>query len=330
MSNKKSIKHSSDIPSSKENVAKEPKKGLHPKNPFRFRYDFEALIAALPELEAFYQVNKYGEKSIDFSDAEAVKTLNKALLKHHYQIDYWDIPKGYLCPPVPGRADYLHHIADVLKESNQGKLPDGKKITILDTGTGANCIYPIVGHQTFKWNFVGSEIDPIAIKCARQIVKSNKLTHAIRIRKQEVVTNIFHGIIQSTDRFDLTVCNPPFFESLEEAEASNDRKLKNLGIRKTSNDALNFGGQNTEFWTKGGEKVFIQKMIKQSVSFGKQCYWFTTLVSKKRLLPYLQKRLEQAQATDVKVIEMGQGQKTSQILCWTFLSKKERKEWFQE
>ena len=329
-SKKKSSKETRSTTSKKEpSKEKEAKKGLHSKNPLRFRYDFEELIKGTPELGEYYGLNKYGVKSIDFSNPDAVKALNKALLRHHYQIEWWDIPRGYLCPPVPGRADYLHHVADLLKESNNRKLPDGTTINVLDTGTGANCIYPIIGHQTFKWNFVASEIDPIAIKCARQIVKSNKLTQAVQIRTQEVITNIFHGIIEPTDKFDLTVCNPPFFGSIEEAGATNKRKLKNLGIKESSNEALNFGGQNTEFWTKGGEKTFIQKMIKQSASFGKQCFWFTTLVSKKRNLPYLQKRLEQAEAQNVKVINIGQGQKTSQILCWTFLTKKEQKKWFK-
>lgn len=325
-----SVNKTNKKPTAKKELKKEPKMGLHPKNPLRFKYDFDALIVANPALKEFVGINKYKVKTIDFSDPDAVLALNKALLKHHYDIEYWTIPQGYLCPPVPGRADYLHHVADLLKETNRGKLPDGTKIKVLDTGTGANCIYPIVGNRTFCWKFVGSEIDPLAIKCAKQIVKSNEnISKDIEIREQEVITNIFHGIIEKNDFFDLTVCNPPFFDSIESASKSNDRKLKNLRI-DSSNNALNFGGQNTEFWTKGGEKMFIQKMVKQSVAFGEQVLWFTTLVSKVRNMPYLLKRLEQANAMKVKTIEMAQGQKTSRVLCWTFQSKKQQKAWTEK
>ena len=311
----------------KSPVKQEPKKGLHPKNPLRFKYDFNVLVKVDPGLKEFVGLNQHNVKTIDFSDPTAVLALNRALLKHHYEIEYWTIPEGYLCPPVPGRADYLHHIADLLKETNRGKLPDGTKIKVLDTGTGANCIYPIVGNRTFRWKFVGSDVDPLAIKCAKQIVKSNEnISKDIEIREQKIITNIFHGIIQPDDLFDLTVCNPPFFDSIESATKSNNRKLKNLKI-ESSNNALNFGGQNTEFWTAGGEKMFIQKMIKQSMAFGQQVLWFTTLVSKVRNMPYLLKRLEQSNAMKVKTIDMAQGQKTSRVLCWSFQSKNEQKAW---
>ena len=65
---------------------------LHPRNEHRERYDFAALVEALPALNAFVKPNKYGDYSVDFSDAKAVKSLNTALLKKHYNIDFWDIP----------------------------------------------------------------------------------------------------------------------------------------------------------------------------------------------------------------------------------------------
>ena len=87
---------------------------LHPRNPHQGRYDFDKLIKALPELEKHAITNPSGEATINFSDADAVLTLNKALLAHHYNIKYWDLPKGYLCPPIPGRADYIHQVANLL------------------------------------------------------------------------------------------------------------------------------------------------------------------------------------------------------------------------
>ncbi|MBC7494605.1 MAG: RlmF-related methyltransferase, partial [Flavobacterium sp.] len=115
---------------------------LHVRNKHRERYNLKALIESVPELAQYVSLNIYNDESIDFFNPEAVKALNKALLKHHYQIDHWNIPPNYLCPPIPGRADYIHYIADLLCGSNYGKIPKGNLVTCLDIGVGANCVYP--------------------------------------------------------------------------------------------------------------------------------------------------------------------------------------------
>ena len=123
------------------------KSGLHPRNVHTGRYDLPTLCNAHPSLVQYIQLNPRGEKTVNFSDANAVKALNTALLKHFYQLDNWDIPQGYLCPPIPGRADYIHYIADLLASSNGGAIPTGKLIKGLDVGTGANAVYPIIGNH---------------------------------------------------------------------------------------------------------------------------------------------------------------------------------------
>src|SRR5690606_29077932 len=136
---------------------------LHPRNRHQGRYDFPQLIKACPALEAFVIINPYGNQSIDFANPEAVRVFNRALLAQLYGIHHWDIPPGYLCPPVPGRADYLHGLADLLAEDHDGEIPRGAAIRALDVGCGANCIYPLLGHTDYGWHFVGSDIDPTAV-----------------------------------------------------------------------------------------------------------------------------------------------------------------------
>ncbi|ENO8809905.1 23S rRNA (adenine(1618)-N(6))-methyltransferase RlmF [Photobacterium damselae] len=325
--------------SSKKQTA--PKKGLHPRNPHRARYDFPQLTKALPELSQFVAKNPYGDLSVNFSDPMAVKVLNKALLKHFYQVDFWDIPDGFLCPPIPGRADYLHYIADLLAVSNNGKIPQGKRIKGLDVGVGANCVYPIVGHRVYGWQFAAADIDPISIKSAKFIVESNaSLKGQIQLRLQNDANCIYTNMIKPTDLFDFTMCNPPFHSSLEEATAGSERKVRNLaantkkrtGIKVDANNnnskpVLNFGGQKAELWCPGGEAAFIQRMIKQSVEHSAQCLWFTTLVSKKETLPLVYQALKEIKAADVKTIEMSQGQKITRIVAWTFLPEKAQQAW---
>lgn len=303
------------------------KTGLHPRNPHRFRYDFDVLIQACPELKTFVSVNEDEVETIDFSNPEAVKALNKALLISNYDIQNWDIPAGYLCPPIPGRADYIHYIADLLATTNNGIIPEGENIVGLDIGIGANCIYPIIGNSAYGWSFVGTDIDEKALQNCKKIITDNpKLIDAISLQSQIEARFIFKNIILPEDKFAFTICNPPFHASPEEAAKSALRKVNALEENKISKSVLNFGGQNAELWCKGGELGFITQMIYESVKYPMQCLWFTTLVSKKDNLKNIYKLLNKVGAAEIKTIDMAQGQKISRIVAWTFLSPKQKQE----
>jgi len=307
-------------------VAPAVKAGLHPRNPHRGRYDFQQLIAASPELAAFVSPNAYGDESIDFADPAAVKALNRALLQQEYAIAGWNIPAQYLCPPIPGRADYLHYLADLLADG--GVIPRGDAIRVLDIGTGANVIYPLIGHGAYGWQFVGADIDPVALDNAQRILDANSsLNEAIELRLQASHGAVFRGIVQPDERFDLTLCNPPFHASLAEANAGSQRKWKNLGKQNAGKPLLNFGGQGAELWCEGGEEAFVRRMIEESALFAGRCLWFTTLISKSATLPAVYRALKQAGATDSRTIAMAQGQKKSRIVAWTFQNKDQRRLW---
>lgn len=304
------------------------KPGLHPRNRHRERYDFKGLIKSCPELAQFVKLNVYNDESVDFFDPEAVKLLNTALLKHYYDISYWNIPPGYLCPPVPGRADYIHHIADLLARSNGGKIPMGNGIKCLDIGVGANCIYPIIGIKEYGWSFVGSDIDPVSVESADKIIELNQnLKGKIELRLQSNPKDIFSGIILANERFDLAICNPPFHPSLAASQSGTLRKLNNLNPHKINQPILNFGGQNSELWCEGGEERFVRDMIFQSRQFVTSVYWFSALISKESNLKSVYDAIRKAGAVEVKTIPMGQGNKISRIIAWTFLTLEQQKAW---
>lgn len=293
---------------------------LHPRNIHQGRYDLEALSEKLPELKEFVFINPYGNQSLDFSNPRAVKTLNAALLKAHYQVEYWDIPSGFLCPPIPGRADYIHYLADLLGHSHGGKIPSGPGVRVLDVGTGANLIYPILGSSIYGWSFVGSESNPKATQAALQILEKNPaLRLKVELRRQPDSSAIFSKIIQSGEFFDLTLCNPPFHESAEAAQEGSRRKVKNLSGKYVDKAALNFGGQAAELWTPGGELSFIRKMIEESRQFKDQVFWFTSLVSKAENLKPIQKHLLHLEVSSHQIVEMAQGNKKSRFVAWTYL-----------
>lgn len=306
--------------------AKSTRSKLHPRNQHKNGYDFNLLTSQTPSLTAFLITTPAGNQSIDFSNNLAVKTLNQALLKSHYKINFWDIPEHNLCPPIPGRVDYIHYLADLLSEDNQQVIPTGRQIKVLDIGTGANLVYPLTGNSEYQWHFTGSDIDSAAIKIAKQLAQFNNLK--ITLKQQKNPEHIFKGVINAKDLYHLTMCNPPFHASAEEASKGSERKWKNLG--KAPSQALNFGGQSNELWCEGGELAFISNMIKESRVHSDQVIWFTSLVSKKETLAALEAQLKQQPISEFKIVEMAQGQKVSRFIAWSYFDKATREQICEE
>lgn len=284
---------------------------LHPRNLHRNGYDFAVLVQTHPALAPYVRPNTYGDDSIDFANPQAVKALNQALLKQYYGVAVWDIPKNYLCPPIPGRADYVHYLADVLAESGRTQ-----QVRLLDIGTGANLVYPLIAAHAYGWQCVGVDIDAKALRNAQNIIEANGLQQQMNVRQQPNPASIFKGVMLPDEQFTVTLCNPPFHASAAEAQAGTQRKWRGLGKRPPQ--ALNFGGQSNELVYAGGDAAFLSIMIAESRVFGKQCVWFSTLVSKASNLPLVYRELKKVQALTVKTVEMAQGQKQSRFVAWTF------------
>lgn len=319
----------------KHRASPKPKAALHPRNRHSGRYDLDLLCQVKPELKSYLKLNPRGEQTVDFGDDQAVKCLNAALLKHHYQIQFWDFPKGYLCPPIPGRADYIHHLADLLASSNEGIIPKGKQVHGLDIGTGANVIYPLIAVKSYGWKMTASDIEKTSLASAETIITANQLKKSIRLRLQNNKSHIFEGVINDKDRFHFTLCNPPFHSSAQEAAEGTDRKLRNLKkaskhTHQTTSARLNFGGQHNELWCDGGELSFIKQMIRESVKVKTQCLWFTSLVAKKEHLPAIHRTLKKQNVIFYKEVKMSQGNKVSRFIAWTFHTKAEQASWFSD
>jgi 23S rRNA (adenine1618-N6)-methyltransferase len=306
---------------------------MHPRNRHQDRYDFALLTRAWPPLKTFVLTTPDGQPSIDFANPAALRALNRALLQSQYGVLGWQFPDGYLCPPIPGRADYLHGLADLLAESSGGVVPRGTAIRALDVGTGASCIYPVLGRVEYGWAFVGSEIDGTALASAEAIVAANPGLQAhIELRQQPDPHSILKGILKAGERFDLTLCNPPFHASAAEAAQASTTKWGKLGRSGPTGERAqrNFGGQSRELWCRGGEVAFVRRMIDESVDFASAVYWFTSLIAKGTHLASLKQHLNKAGALEVRSMAMAQGQKQSRFLAWSFLDAEQRAAWRRE
>jgi 23S rRNA (adenine1618-N6)-methyltransferase len=301
-------------------IRRSTKEGMHPRNHFRGGYDFKDLVRSTPGLAAHVRENAHGDLSINYADSAAVQALNQALLRQAFGLVEWGVPRGSLCPPVPGRSDYIHHVADLLRESRPA-IPRGAAVRVLDIGIGASCIYPLIGASAYGWSFVGSDIDQSALDWARRILAANpRVAGLVECRLQTDRSRCFSGVILEGETFDVSICNPPFHASATDALAGNERKRRNLGLLKAKTPARNFGGQGNELWCPGGELGFITRMIAQSVEVRERCGWFTTLVATSGHLRRIESAAREAGAVEVRVIDMAQGQKRSRILAWRFAS----------
>ncbi|WP_370407981.1 23S rRNA (adenine(1618)-N(6))-methyltransferase RlmF [Tenacibaculum dicentrarchi] len=283
----------------------ENKKGLHENNKHKNGYDFKFLKEKYPQISAFV-IEKFDKETIDFSDPVAVKEFNKALLFAYYNIKDWNFPDENLCPPIPGRVDYIHHLADL--------IADEKEVNVLDIGTGASCVYPLLGASVYNWNFVATDIDLDSLDYSQDIIDDNNLDAKIKLRQQFDELNVLKGITEEDDVFTLTMCNPPFYKSEEEARGANRRKSRNLG----NNTVRNFAGNSNELWYLGGEKAFLHTYLYESSLQPELSKWFTSLVSKKENVKSLQDSAKKLKVKEFKVIPMSQGNKVTRIVCWRF------------
>ncbi|MHC5309854.1 23S rRNA (adenine(1618)-N(6))-methyltransferase RlmF [Myroides sp. LJL116] len=297
---------------------KNSKGKLHPRSKHNELYDFKQLADHVSELQGYIIKNPLGIDTIDFSNYSAVKCLNKAILAKDYKINNWDIPKQNLCPPIPGRADYIHYLSDLLQKKQYEKPSKITSISILDIGTGASIIYPLIGCREYNWSFLASDISKASLDNAQKIINANpNLAEKVQLKVQSNPNHILKGIITLNHYFDAVMCNPPFFNSKEQYDSQANRKNANLGNKKNIENR-NFSGSSNELYCQGGEKRFIENYIYESRHYAKQVGWFTTLVSNKDNLFFLKSLLKRLKVDSYQIIPMQQGNKVSRILAWRF------------
>ena len=186
--------------------------------------------------------------------------------------------------------------------------------SLLDIGTGTGLIAIMVAQKNLIAEIDAIDIDKAAYRQALKNVSLCQWKGRIKVHHQSVQDFIN---VERTFNYDVIVCNPPFFKSEAEALEATIRKLKGLN-KETSTVIRNFSGTHNELWYKGGEKAFLHNYLYESSLFKDQCQWFTTLVSKKDLVKGMYASLKKLGATDIKTITMGQGNKISRIVAWTF------------
>ena len=285
----------------------------------QLQYDFTALAEAHPEL-SHYVVNARGYETIDFGNPSAVRALNIALLKKDYMLSYYDLPEENLIPAVPGRWQYIKELAQLFVQSGASKRA---KMHILDIGTGANVIYPLLAHQRLGWTAVGSDISEVSLTHAQQILDRNGIPKtAVELVHQANPQHILRGVIDDMDYVDAVVFNPPFYDTAESQDA-NVHKAQKLGTEAVRN----FGGKEHEIACDGGELRILKDYITESKTYANKAYWYTCLVSQGVNLKPLTKMLKALPQMTHGTMAIDTTNKKARVLFWSFLSPKQSQAW---
>nr|SVE74124.1 EOG090X04JL [Daphnia barbata] len=281
---------------------------MHPRNPYRIPPDFKELALKFPEFRKHAKQKLSGKIEIDFKDAAAVRALSTVLLKRDFNLQV-ELPPDRLVPTLPLRLNYLLWVEDLLLFAK----PSTEQIVRgIDIGTGACCIYPILAARMKGWHFTATEADETNHKCSLETIERNCLQTHVTIIKV-TAESMLNGNIDTTQLYDFTMCNPPFFDSDNFVPKSRSDKRPLPMCPKSGGSA-----SASEIAVKGGEVKFIEKLIKESQEVKSCVRLFTTMVGHKSSVAPIKALLQEAGASSWNETEFYQGRTTRWGLAWTF------------
>ncbi|KAK9239715.1 hypothetical protein V1525DRAFT_436901 [Lipomyces kononenkoae] len=296
---------------------------MHPRNPYAENPpDFRALAESYAKLAEFLHYDAI----IDFSDPEAVCALTEALLHKDFDIDV-DLLPDRLCPRIANRLNYILWLQDLLDSDSydSNNVNQNTPIWGLDIGTGTSCIYPLLGCRLrANWNFIASDVDNLAVSHAAKAVARNKLAERILVVQTAPADPLFPNPLlrdsHAMQYFHFTMCNPPFYSSSADYNASQSLKV-------TSAHSFT-AATPEEMITPGGEAAFVQRMINESMEAFRihpvtGNTWYTSMLGKLDSLKTVVSTLREHRISNYAVAEFIQGQHTRRwAVAWRFCGRR--------
>jgi len=273
--------------------------------------------------------------------------LSRSILKKNFQLDLKCMPKGFLCPPIPNRFNYVLWIKELLKESSgeeSGKYFEESRTLVrrgLDLGTGSSCIYPLLlsgkeFNEDNGWKFLGTDIDPFSIQCAQENIDANSLNETIQLALvpptpdtggcreipgggslDSAIPTPLNTAVKEACRiysdqevtFDFCMTNPPFYSSNSEATLARDGDNRER-TDMTTNESV----------YPGGEMGFALDIVYDSFRYRDRITWYTLMLSKKSSLVSLEKELVKLgfRKGSIRKAEFVQGKMVRWGVAWTF------------
>ncbi|EGX46518.1 hypothetical protein AOL_s00109g90 [Orbilia oligospora ATCC 24927] len=283
---------------------------MHPKNVYKNGVSFAQLAKESPGLAKCLK----GSTSINFHDPESIRQLAKALLKKEFNLEV-DLPEDRLCPGVPNRLNYILWLNDLILDTHEERSSPGPpKVTGIDIGTGASAIYPLLGCAQFPtWRFFATEIDSKSLSSAANNISQNTLEDRITLLDVSSSSTILPEgeIISYSQPIDFTMCNPPFYTSINDMLSS----AKTKAVPPLSACT----GSTTEMVTDGGEVAFVNRMVEESLKLKEKVRWYTSMLGKRSSVEKVVEKLKESGVANYVVGEFVQGAKTKRwAVGWSF------------
>ncbi|OAA74269.1 hypothetical protein LEL_07850 [Akanthomyces lecanii RCEF 1005] len=272
--------------------------------------DFKEIAALDAEFATVVQ-----GRDLDFKDPKAVMQLSKTLLKHDFGLAL-DLPGNRLCPPIPNRHNYILWLKDLLDTTTYNT--SGGKLVAMDIGTGASCIYPMLGCTQRPWYFIASDIDDESLRWARRNIEQNHLQTRIKLVKSKPGGPIIPiEAAPATEDVAFVMTNPPFYKSAAEMdERAAEKSLPPLTACT---------GAPVEMVTDGGEVAFVGRILDQSLALRGRIQWYTAMLGFQSSVAALVLRLRDHDIGNYAVTEFVQGKKTKRwAVAWSFRSMRPR------
>uniref|UniRef100_A0A671X027 U6 small nuclear RNA (adenine-(43)-N(6))-methyltransferase n=1 Tax=Sparus aurata TaxID=8175 RepID=A0A671X027_SPAAU len=281
-------------------------KSMHPRNRYKDKPpDFGYLASKYPDFQQHVHTSLTGRPVVNFKEPEAVRALTCTLLKEDFGLTI-EIPLERLIPTVPLRLNYIHWVEDLIDGQKQPRRG-------IDIGTGASCIYPLLGATMNGWYFLATEVDDICFDYATKNVEQNNLSDLIKVVKVPQKTLLMDALKEETEIvYDFCMCNPPFFANQLEAKGVNSRNS-----RRPPPSSVNTGGV-TEIMAEGGELEFVKRIIHDSLQLKKRLRWYSCMLGKKCSLAPLKEELRKQGVPKVTHTEFCQGRTMRWALAWSF------------
>ncbi|KXH69029.1 hypothetical protein CSAL01_07471 [Colletotrichum salicis] len=288
-------------------VGRPPEPGTHADAYFRNLYSTEPDFGKLGR-----QDEKFGTMLnrgyLDFNNPSAVMQLTKTLLKADFGLRI-DLPDDRLCPPVSNRHNYLLWLKSLLDSTTYGN-PD-QNVIGLDIGTGASCIYPLLGCTQRKWSFYATDIDSRSLEFAKKNVELNNLQSRISVVARTPQDSMVPLKDLGTESLTFVMTNPPFYTSEDD--------LLNSAKQKSRPPLTACTGAPVEMVTDGGEVKFVSRILEESLVLREKVQWYTSMFGKQSSLEEFIAILKEKSIDNYAVMEFVQGNKTRRwAVAWSF------------
>ncbi|GAA6055031.1 hypothetical protein JCM3770_006703 [Rhodotorula araucariae] len=305
------------------------------RNPYAGPVDYAELAQQVPALSPFLRPSRDGRQTIDFRDDKAIRALNAALLQRDFALSL-DLPEDRLCPAVPSRLEYVLFVLQLaLLTSDKPANSTPPSLVGLDIGTGASAIYPLLAVRTLEPSseasssrntypssssfvtMLATDIDAHSLEYARRNVTQTGLSGRISVFEAEPEGALFpQKVLDSFDSIDFMMCNPPFYSSQDEIDAT-------LAAKELEPFAKCTGAEN-EMVTPGGEVAFVSRMVEESHKLGKdKIRWFTSLLGKHSSIGPLVELLKAKQILNYHVHALPpHGHTVRWVLSWSLQDRR--------